>query len=104
MSIINPYIGFAGKCREAMTFYKDIFGGDLVLQEVGGSPMEQHWPSGAKDAIFHSSLNGEDFLIMGSDMTGPGGQITGTNISLGLTVPAKSKLIPGLINWRKAVW
>lgn len=82
MSAINPYIGFNGRCREAMNFYKDIFGGTLDLNEVGGSPMEQYWPSGAKDAIYHSELKSGGIVIMGSDMAGPGEQITGTNISV----------------------
>lgn len=46
MDAINPYIGFNGRCREAMTFYKECFGGELDLQQVDGSPMEKFWPDG----------------------------------------------------------
>ena len=84
MSTINPYFGFNGKCREAMTFYQDCFGGNLDLQEVAGSPMEQHWPSAPKDAIFHSTLTSGSIVIMGSDMSGPGGHNPGNNISIGV--------------------
>lgn len=84
MSTLNPYIGFNGKCREAMNFYKSIFGGELDLLEVGGSPMEQMWPSGAKDAIFHSHLTNGKITIMGSDMSGPGGMVNVSNIALSL--------------------
>jgi PhnB protein len=92
MSIINPYIGFNGKTREAMTFYQAVFGGELDLQQVAGSPMEQQWPSAQADAIFHSVLTSDKVLIMGSDMTGPGGQIEGTNISLGLTCSSEEEI------------
>lgn len=54
MNAINPYIGFNGRCREAMTFYHEYLGGELELQEVAGSSIEQFW-QGAKDQIFHSS-------------------------------------------------
>ncbi|MES2276931.1 MAG: VOC family protein [Bacteroidota bacterium] len=92
MSKINPYIGFNGKTREAMTFYKDIFGGELELQEVAGSPMEQMWPSGAKDAIFHSALTGDGILIMGSDMSGSGGHVQGNDISLAISCSSEEEI------------
>jgi PhnB protein len=95
MDAISPYIGFDGKCREAMTFYKECFGGELDLQELDGSPMEQFWPAG-KGKIFHSmlSLNGKP-LVMGSDMTGPEGQTVGNNIQLAIGC-ASEKEINGL--------
>ena len=84
MNTINPYIGFNGKCREAMIFYQQCFGGDLELREVAGSPMEQSW-QGDKDQIFHSALtiSGNPF-IMGSDMRDQNGYIKGNNITLAI--------------------
>jgi PhnB protein len=40
MAQVNPYINFNGKCREAMDFYKDCIGGDLMIMPVAGSPLE----------------------------------------------------------------
>ena len=34
-SRLNPYISFAGNAREAMEFYKDVFGGELTLNTFG---------------------------------------------------------------------
>jgi PhnB protein len=84
MNSINPYVCFHGKCREAMAFYQQCFGGELVLQEVAGSPMEEFW-QGPKDQILHAalSLNGLP-LLMGSDMTDRLGYVKGTNIALAL--------------------
>jgi PhnB protein len=92
MATLNPYIGFNGKTREAMTFYKEIFGGSLELNEVGGSPMEQHWPSGAKDAIFHSVLSTGKLIIMATDMSGPGGLVLGNNISMALGCETEAEI------------
>lgn len=84
MESLTPYVSFTGKCREAMNFYQSIFGGELELNEVEGSPMEQYWPDG-KGQLFHSALtlNGKP-LIMATDMTGPAGQTVGNNIQLAI--------------------
>lgn len=84
MKLINPYISFNGKCREAMTFYHQILGGKLDLMEVAGSPIEDSCPPAMKDHILNSFLtlpNGT-VLLMASDMTGPWGHVEGNNISL----------------------
>ncbi|SHM98691.1 VOC family protein [Mucilaginibacter sp. OK098] len=92
MDTINPYIGFNGRCREAMNFYKARFGGELDLQLVDGSPMEQYWPEG-KGKIFHSALtlNGK-MLLMGSDMSGPKGQTVGDNIQLAISCTSEEEI------------
>lgn len=69
MSQLNPYIKFNdNKCKEAMNFYKGIFGGKLDIQTVGESPMAKEMPNGA-DKIMHATLTVNDkFMFMGSDM------------------------------------
>ncbi len=71
MKEINVYLGFNGKCREAMNFYKEcIGGGDLTLQSVGDSPMADQMPPGFdKDQILHSTLVKDGITIMGTDMS-----------------------------------
>ncbi|HWJ26345.1 MAG TPA: VOC family protein [Flavisolibacter sp.] len=97
MDSINPYISFNGKCREAMSFYKECFGGDLDLQQVDGSPMEQYWPDG-KGKIFHSSLTRDGkLLLMGTDMIGPQGQVIGNNIQLAINCTSEEE-IHSLVN------
>lgn len=34
----TPYIGFTGQAREALTFYRDVFGGTLEIVDMEGSP------------------------------------------------------------------
>lgn len=92
MAVINPYIGFNGKCREAMTFYKACFGGELILQEVAGSPMEQHWPSAPQNAVYHSMLTNNSLVLMGSDMTGPEGHNRGNDISLAISCDTENEI------------
>ena len=68
MKQINAYLHFAGKCREAMEFYKECLGADLTMQTVGESPMAAQMPD-AKNNIMHATLNkGDKVLLMASDM------------------------------------
>lgn len=66
-----PYINFDGQAREALAFYKDCFGGELQLLEVGNSPMAQHFPPERYSYIMHGQLNNEHFVLMASDLTPP---------------------------------
>ena len=91
MSTINPYIGFNGKCREAMTFYKECFGGELDLQQVAGSPMEQYWPAG-KDQIYHATLTSGEIILMGSDMSGHNGHVIGNNMAIAVACNSEEEI------------
>lgn len=68
---ITPYLNFNGKCREAMTFYHECLGGELMLQKISESPMAAQLPSEAGNNILHSTLKRDDITLMGSDMMGP---------------------------------
>ena len=68
MASINPYLSFDNNCREAMTFYKDCLGGELVLQTVGEMPeMAAQMPPEMKDQILHSTLTSGAIVLFGSD-------------------------------------
>ncbi len=66
------YLNFNGNCREAMTFYHQCLGGELVMQKISESPMAAQMPSEAGAAILHSTLIKDGISLMGSDMMGAG--------------------------------
>lgn len=35
-SRLNPYISFSGDAKQAMEFYKEVFGGNLAVHTYGG--------------------------------------------------------------------
>jgi PhnB protein len=82
MSQLTPYLSFAGNCREALTFYQECLGGELSLQTVEGSPVEDQCPPEMKHQVLHGFLQKEGLLLMGSDMEGPGGYVPGNTVSL----------------------
>lgn len=92
MNAINPYVGFNGKCREAMNFYQECLGGELELQEVGGTPVQQFAES-EKDKILHSSLTkGGLQILMGSDMIDQNGYLKGNNIALSISCSSEQEI------------
>jgi PhnB protein len=82
MTKINSYLNFNGNCREAMTYYKECLGGELILQTVGESPIAEQMPAQMKERILHSMLTSESIVIMGSDMAPETGLIKGNAVSL----------------------
>jgi PhnB protein len=64
-SRLNPYVSFDGNARQAMEFYKGVFGGDLRVNTFGefGS---QDTPDA--DKVMHSQLETDGgFTLMAAD-------------------------------------
>jgi PhnB protein len=64
---LSPYLNFRGTAREAMTFYRSVFGGELAISSFTdfGMPVGE----GEGDLVMHSQLEVADgLLLMGSDV------------------------------------
>lgn len=62
---LDPYLFFKGNAREAMEFYKSVFGGELTIQTVDEAP-DFPGKDKMKGQIMHAMLDG-DIRLMGSD-------------------------------------
>jgi PhnB protein len=71
-----------GKCREAMNFYKECFGGELTFQTFGELTMTQHVPVKFPDRIADSTLKIGNSLIHASDTYGDEANV-GTTANVG---------------------
>ncbi len=91
MTQIYAYLSFNGNCREAMTFYKDCLGGELMLQTVEGSPVAEQMPAEFGPHILHSTLTQGDLLLMASDMASAE-LVQGNTISLSLNCSSKEEI------------
>ena len=91
MAQINAYINFNGNAREAMSFYKECFGGELVMQKIGESPMAAQLPGELVNKILHSSLKSEGIELMASDCMGEK-IIVGDNIWLNVTCSSDEEI------------
>ena len=92
MTLINSYLTFSGNCREAMTFYKECLGGELILQTVGESPMADRMPAKMKECILHSTLTKGSLVLMGSDMVCEDGLLKGNSVSLMLNCSSEEEI------------
>ena len=82
-SRLNPYLSFRDDARQAMEFYKSVFGGTLTVNTFG----EFGSPEGADaDKIMHSQLETDNgFTLMASDTPAGMEHKPGTNITVSLS-------------------
>ena len=67
---LNPYLSFSDNAREALEFYRSVFGGELTFMTFAeGGPVSDD-PADA-DKIMHGQLETEDGItLMGADTPG----------------------------------
>jgi PhnB protein len=81
---LNAYLNFRNNAREAMEFYREVFGGTLTLSTFG----ENHASSDpAEDnLVMHSQLDGDNgIVVMASDMPARMDYQPGNNFSMSLS-------------------
>jgi PhnB protein len=82
-SRLNPYISFSGDARQAMEFYKSVFGGTLTLNTYGDFGAD-HGTDG--DKIMHGLLETDSgYTLMGADNPPGTEHKPGNNISVSLS-------------------
>ena len=82
-SRLNPYVMFDGNAREAMEFYKGVFGGDLRLNTFGEYGTDD---AALADKTMHSQLETESgFTLMASDSPPGTDRTAGDNIAVSLS-------------------
>ena len=62
----DPYLHFQGTCREAMTFYQTIFGGQLDLSPYADAP-DANADMTTSGRIMHAALMLGDRMLLASD-------------------------------------
>ena len=86
---INPYLGFKNSAREAMEFYKSVFGGELTMSTFGESGSKDE----PADNIMHAMLIiGPEMTLMGSDMSESNDNSPRIQVSLSGDVDEEEKM------------
>jgi len=81
---LEPYLFFYGRCEEALNFYKDVFGGEIIaLNRFEGSPMESQVAPDERRNVMHATFKAPGLSFMAADgsAAGPVGE---GNVSLSL--------------------
>ncbi|MFI5557164.1 VOC family protein [Streptomyces sp. NPDC051738] len=88
-SRLNPYITFAGDARQALEFYKDVFGGTLNLNTYAEFGQKD---TPLADKIMHGMLETPgDFTLMAAD-TPTDDHRPGNNMSVSLSGDDEAEL------------
>jgi PhnB protein len=83
-STLNPYLSFRDNAREAMEFYKSVFGGQLDISTFG--EMHASEDPAEQDLVMHSMLKTDSgFTLMGSDTPKSMDLTDGSNITVSLS-------------------
>lgn len=89
-SKLNPYLHFDGKAKEAMEFYKSVFGGELTMSTFaqgmpGGNP-------GDAEKIMHAQLLAGGMTLMASDSPSEWPLNPGASVTLSLSGEDETEL------------
>jgi len=97
--MLDVYLFFNGNCREAMEFYKAVFGGELTVQTYGDVPGAGMDEDGSKkDWLMHARLEGGDIKLMASDTKQASPAAAKIDLSLGGTDEARLREIFGKLS------
>ena len=80
---LDAYRFFSNNCREAMTRYQEIFGGELYVMSFGDMPPGEDAPEGVDpDLVMHAALTFPDgaMLMASDDPSGDGGPVKGVSL------------------------
>jgi PhnB protein len=90
-TLLNPYLGFRKTAREAMEFYRSVFGGELTISTFGELHASES-PSD-DDLVMHSMLTSPNGLVlMGSDTPDRMPYNPGDNFSVSLSGDDEAEL------------
>lgn len=90
-SLLNPYINFQGQARDAIEFYKTVFGGKLTMStfKEGGAPVGPD----EENNIMHAMLEVDNgMVIMVSDTPNHMSYKPGSNVSMSLSGESEEEL------------
>jgi PhnB protein len=108
MAKVVPYINFADRGREAIEFYKGVFGGDAEVQLVKDSPSAGQMPKEWGERIFHLEFKSGDIRFLGSDIiSDQAGKVAGNVYSLVIECDSAEQLkeyFSKLSEGGKVVW
>ena len=75
-----------------MIFYQQCLGGQLNMQTVAGSALEDRCPVAMQRKIIHATLLSGAVFIMGSDMCDAAGVVPGNTIAISLNCSSEQEI------------
>jgi PhnB protein len=95
------HLSFNGNCRQAFSYYKTCFGGELTVQTLADTPHGTGMNEEMQKAVVWATLKNEYFKLVGTDLTDEGSIVSGNNVSILIecsSVTERTKLINKLVS------
>ncbi|MDB6138919.1 MAG: 3-demethylubiquinone-9 3-methyltransferase [Verrucomicrobiaceae bacterium] len=94
-ALIQPYLFFAGRCEEALEFYRTAIGAQVaMMMRYSDSPDPMppgRLPAGFENKVMHASFRVGSSVLMASDGCEEGGKFEGFSLSLALASEAEAQ-------------
>ena len=94
---IEPYLFFNGRCEEAIEFYKNALGAEVLMlmryKESPDSPPPGMVPPGWDNKVMHTTLRVGNANVMASDGCSEGLNFQGFSLSLAVANETEAKRI-----------
>lgn len=92
MTQIIAYLTFDGNCAEAMNFYKECIGGELMINKVEDTPAAEECEAAKAGSVMHAHLSKGALQLMASDMIMGGELIMGNAAALSLNCSSEEEI------------
>ncbi len=87
---IQAYLAFKGNCQEALNFYKNIFGGEIInRQTYEGKSIDI--PASYRDKLQHAELKGKGFHFMAYDAAPDTPLTSGSNMQMSIDLSSEEE-------------
>ncbi|MGZ3298479.1 MAG: VOC family protein [Asticcacaulis sp.] len=92
MRSANPYLYFNGNCREAMSFYRSVFGVEGDFTTFADMPPDVQ-PQGADpEGVMHCELHVPGFVLMAADVPPGAAWAQGRSFRLSLSCESREEM------------
>jgi PhnB protein len=90
---VQPYLFFNGRCEEALNFYRQALGAEIVsVMRFRDAPDPQMAPPNQADKVMHATLRIGESLLFASDGRGEGEtKFTGFSVSIAAETPEEGQ-------------
>ncbi|AZB44523.1 VOC family protein [Bacillus sp. FJAT-42376] len=87
----TPYLTFNGNAKEALDYYKELFGGEITNVQTYGQA-DFPTPPEADEMILHARFKQGPLFFMASDATSDRAVTIGSNITLALELESEEEI------------
>jgi PhnB protein len=92
---VQPYVHFNGRCEEALNFYREVLGGEIVsMMKFSDAPQKEMIPPGGENQVMHASMRVGDTELFASDgITDPAHKMSGFSLSIAVASPEEGQRV-----------